>query len=56
MHELAQAAAPYVDELVADADVRRQATELIVERYEHIPPELVAHLIVGVARCAGRGR
>jgi pimeloyl-ACP methyl ester carboxylesterase len=51
MHELAQSAAPFVDELVADDDVRRQATEVIVERYEHIPSDLVAHLIVGVAKC-----
>jgi pimeloyl-ACP methyl ester carboxylesterase len=52
LHELAQTAAPFVDELVADEEIRRQATEVIVERYEHIPPELVAHLIVGVAGCA----
>jgi pimeloyl-ACP methyl ester carboxylesterase len=52
MQELAQAAAPFVDEIVTDPDVRRQATELIVERFEHIPEELIAHLIVGVARCA----
>jgi pimeloyl-ACP methyl ester carboxylesterase len=51
MHELAQQAAPFVDELVADEDVRRQATAVVVERWEHIPPELVAHLIVGVSRC-----
>ena len=54
MHELAQAAAPYADELVTDAEVRRGATEVIVERYEHIPPGLVAHLIVGVATCEVR--
>jgi len=51
MQELAQAAAPYADELAADEDVRRQATALIVERCEHIPPGLVAHLFVGVANC-----
>jgi pimeloyl-ACP methyl ester carboxylesterase len=51
MVELAQQAAPYADELAADEDVRRQATALIVERWEHIPPGLVAHLIAGVARC-----
>src|SRR5262249_22650002 len=51
MHELAQQAAPFVDDLVADEEIRRQATSLICERYEHIPPELVAHLIVGVASC-----
>ena len=54
MHELAQSAAPFADELVTDPDVRRGATEVIVERYEHIPPELVAHLIVGVAGCEVR--
>jgi pimeloyl-ACP methyl ester carboxylesterase len=51
MQELARAAEPHVDALVADPEIRRQAVEVIVERHEHLPPELVAHLIVGVARC-----
>ena len=29
------------------------ATKLIVERSDHIPGELVAHQLLGVARCTG---
>jgi len=51
MQELARAAAPYVDSIVASPDGRRRATEFIATNYEHIPPELIAHQIVGVAAC-----
>jgi len=55
IQELARVAAPHVDALVAMPEMRRSATELVVERWEHIPEELVAHLIVGVARCVDVG-
>jgi pimeloyl-ACP methyl ester carboxylesterase len=48
-----RAAAPYADALVATAQGRRQATQLIAERYEHIPAELLAHQISGAASCTG---
>src|SRR5262249_27821286 len=43
--------APNADAIAAFDDGRRRATRSIVERYEHIPPELVAHQIVAAARC-----
>jgi pimeloyl-ACP methyl ester carboxylesterase len=53
MREAAAAAAPHADALVASEDGRRRATRLITERFAHIPAELVAHQLVGVARCDG---
>jgi pimeloyl-ACP methyl ester carboxylesterase len=52
MQELARAAAPYADSIVATADGRRRATEFITTEFEHIPAELIAHQICGVAACA----
>ena len=49
--ELARAAAPHADAIVASADGRRRATEMIVESFEHIPPDLIAHQIRSVAAC-----
>ena len=51
--ELVPAAVPYVDQLVATDEGRRRMTEFICERYEHIPDELLAHQMLGVAGCAG---
>jgi pimeloyl-ACP methyl ester carboxylesterase len=50
VHAQLVAAAPTVDTLVATPEGRRRATELVTERSEHLPPELVAHLAVGGAR------
>jgi len=44
-------AAPYADRIVASADGRRRATQLIVVNSDHIPPELIAHQMVGIAGC-----
>ena len=55
MQELARAAAPYADSIVATADGRRRATEFITTEFEHIPAELIAHQICGVAACADVG-
>lgn len=49
--ELVKAAAPHADALVASPEGRRTATEFIAVNYEHIPPELIAHLIRGAADC-----
>jgi pimeloyl-ACP methyl ester carboxylesterase len=46
-----QAAAPYADALVASPEGRRRALELVAVHWEHIPAELVAHELVGAARC-----
>jgi pimeloyl-ACP methyl ester carboxylesterase len=53
MDELLKAAAPHADALAATAEGRRRATQLIASRFEHIPAELIAHLIRGPAACAG---
>lgn len=51
MLAMVKAAAPHADAIVATPEGRRQATAAFVTNYEHIPPELVAHVLVGAARC-----
>lgn len=53
MHEQTKAAAPHAEAIVASEAGRRRATELITTNFEHIPAELLAHQIRGVAGCAG---
>jgi pimeloyl-ACP methyl ester carboxylesterase len=48
-----RAVAPQAERLVATTGGRRQATQEITTNFEHIPPELVAHQIVGTAACRG---
>jgi pimeloyl-ACP methyl ester carboxylesterase len=50
-----QSIAPHADAIAATPNGRRQATQFITTNFEHIPPELVAHLISGAANCAGVG-
>jgi len=38
------------DRIVASPEGRRNATRFIVSNHEHIPAELIAHMMVGVAR------
>jgi pimeloyl-ACP methyl ester carboxylesterase len=47
------AAAPFAESLVSTVEGRRRATRLTTERYEHIPAELLAHQILGIACCTG---
>jgi pimeloyl-ACP methyl ester carboxylesterase len=54
--EQTKAAAPQADTLLATPEGRRRATRLIVTNYEHIPAELLAHQLLGVARCAAAPR
>jgi pimeloyl-ACP methyl ester carboxylesterase len=54
--EQARNLAPYADAIVATPEGRRRATQLITTRYEHIPPELLAHQLRGVAGCADAAR
>jgi pimeloyl-ACP methyl ester carboxylesterase len=54
--EQARNLAPYADAIVATPDGRRRATQLITTRYEHIPPELLAHQLRGVAGCTDAAR
>jgi pimeloyl-ACP methyl ester carboxylesterase len=48
-----RAAAPHADAIVASPEGRRQATQSFATNYEHIPAELIAHLMRGVAGCVG---
>lgn len=45
------AALPYVESLVATPEGRRQATQLITVKYEHLSAELIAHQVIGVTAC-----
>lgn len=51
MQDLLRAAAPHADAIVASVEGRRRATAFIATSFEHIPAELIAHLIRGAAAC-----
>lgn len=51
--ELLKAAAPHADQIAASTEGRRQATLMVADNYEHLSAELVAHLIIGAAKCDG---
>ena len=51
LQEQLEVAAPFAETIVSTPAGRRQATLLITTNYEHIPPELLAHQIVGGAKC-----
>ena len=51
MQELVVAAAPHAEALLASPEGRRRATEFSVTNFEHIPAELLAHQLRGVAGC-----
>jgi pimeloyl-ACP methyl ester carboxylesterase len=51
MHEAAKAAAPHAEAILSSPEGRRRATHYITVNYEHIPAELLAHQLVGVATC-----
>jgi pimeloyl-ACP methyl ester carboxylesterase len=47
----ARAVAPHADAIVATPEGRRRATQFVTTNYEHIPAELLAHQLRGVAGC-----
>jgi pimeloyl-ACP methyl ester carboxylesterase len=49
MLDMLKTAAPHADAVVATREGRRRATQLITTSFEHIPAELIAHLMVGAA-------
>jgi pimeloyl-ACP methyl ester carboxylesterase len=49
--EQSRAAAPFAEALVATPEGRRRATQYQTTNFEHIPPELLAHQLRGVAAC-----
>jgi pimeloyl-ACP methyl ester carboxylesterase len=51
MQDLLKAAVPHAEAIVASAQGRRRATEYIATNFEHIPPELIAHLMRGAGSC-----
>jgi pimeloyl-ACP methyl ester carboxylesterase len=51
MQALLKPAVPHADEIAASPEGRRRATEYIATNFEHIPPDLIAHLIIGAATC-----
>ncbi len=51
MQEQLAASAPLAELLVASTEGRRRATQLIIETFEHIPGELIAHQLLGAAAC-----
>jgi len=55
MQELLKAATPHAEAILASAEGRRRATQFISSNFEHIPAELLAHLIRGVATCEAVG-
>ena len=48
-----RALAAHADALLATAAGRRRATALLTVAYEHLPAELLAHQLAGVAGCSG---
>ena len=52
---LLKTVAPHAEAILATRDGRRRATEYIATNFEHIPVELLAHLMLGVASCQAVG-
>jgi pimeloyl-ACP methyl ester carboxylesterase len=53
MHEQAKAVAPHAEAVLGSPEGRRRATWFTTTNFEHIPVELLAHQVVGVAGCSG---
>jgi pimeloyl-ACP methyl ester carboxylesterase len=51
MLDLVRTAAPHAEAVLASAEGRRRATRFITANFEHIPAELLAHLMLGAASC-----
>jgi pimeloyl-ACP methyl ester carboxylesterase len=49
LFEMVKAGAPHAEAIVATREGRRRATRCQTVNYEHIPPELLAHQLRGVA-------
>lgn len=55
MQEQVRNAAPHADAIAETENGRRRATAFITTNYEHIPADLIAHQIRGVAGCEAAG-
>lgn len=52
LHARMKAAAPHAEAFVATPGGRRRATQLITTNFEHLPPDLLAHQMLGIAGCS----
>ena len=48
-------AAPQAEAFIATPQGRRCATQLIATNFEHIPPDLLTHQLLGIASCRAAG-
>ena len=55
VQELLKTAVPQADSIVSTAEGRRRATEYFTTNFEHIPAELIVHLMRGSASCDAVG-
>ena len=49
--QLTRNVAPHAEAMLASPEGRRRATRLITTNFEHIPAELIAHQMLGMASC-----
>ncbi len=56
LHAQMRVAAPQADRLLASVDGRRRATQLLATNFEHLPSDLLAHQMVGIATCRAAER
>jgi pimeloyl-ACP methyl ester carboxylesterase len=55
LHQLVKGTAPHAEAILSKREGRRRATQFLTTNYEHIPTELLAHQMVGVAACKWTG-
>jgi pimeloyl-ACP methyl ester carboxylesterase len=53
LYEQSRQAAPHAEAILSTPQGRRRATRLITVNHEHIPAQLLAHQLVGMAGCTG---
>jgi len=53
MQDQCRAAAPHADRIMSTPVGRRRATAMTTVRFEHLPADLLAHQLLGVAACDG---
>lgn len=53
LNEYVRTVAPFADSIVATREGRRRSTGSVANNFDHIPQELIAHLIRGAAGCQG---
>jgi pimeloyl-ACP methyl ester carboxylesterase len=51
LHEQLKAAAPQLDAMTRTAEGQRRVTELLTERFDHIPRDLLTHIVGAAAFC-----